>query len=406
MGFAAGFLLGGYEFMRSTANTLFKNAYGKENLPFIMTLIPFGLLGFLYLYGRLLSRFGPRKALNLTSLLSALAILGGYAGVRSGFKPAAGFLFILRDCYIVLVLEQYWSFMVSTLKTDAAKKFNGLFCGIASLGSILGAMGCEHLSIPLGTAQMLIFSSLSIFPAAFLADRAYKRFGEPAPTTGAPGTAGMASSSDHLGFSLFRSQRMLVFLLLIILATQVVATVLDLSFQGLLQDSIPDPDQQNAFSGKFFAWLNAAAAFGQFVLAPILLRCFSLTALHLLIPLVHIATCGYLWVYPSLYSAGVAFLLFKAVDYSVFRAAKEILYIPLSFDIRYRAKEIIDVFGYRFGKGGTSLAITSAQKAGMVLSEKFFSLVALGGVFVWFLFIIPIIRQYQRIRENPESRTV
>ena len=45
----------------------------------------------------------------------------------------------------------------------------------------------------------------------------------------------------------------------------------------------------------------------------------------------------------------LAFFLFKAFDYSIFRAAKEVLYVPLSFDERYRAKEIIDVLGYRTG---------------------------------------------------------
>ena len=43
------------------------------------------------------------------------------------------------------------------------------------------------------------------------------------------------------------------------------------------------------------------------------------------------------------------------MDYSIFRGAKELLYIPLSYDAKYRAKELIDVFAYRFGKGAASL---------------------------------------------------
>ena len=61
-------------------------------------------------------------------------------------------------------------------------------------------------------------------------------------------------------------------------------------------------------------------------------------------------------------SAGLAYMAFKVIDYSVFRAAKELLYIPLSFDRRYRAKELIDVFGYRFGKGGMSLLVHPAAE--------------------------------------------
>ncbi len=148
MGLAAAFLLGGYEFIRSTANTLFKAAYGKENLPFIMTLVPFALVGMLYIYGRLISGFGPKSALRITSGFSFIAIIACYFAHEAGWKPASGVLFILRDTYIVLILEQYWSYMVSILKTDEAKKLNGAFCGVASIGSLIWASGGGYLSEP------------------------------------------------------------------------------------------------------------------------------------------------------------------------------------------------------------------------------------------------------------------
>ena len=41
----------------------------------------------------------------------------------------------------------------------------------------------------------------------------------------------------------------------------------------------------------------------------------------------------------------------------MYSAAREMLYMPLSFEARYMAKEVIDVFGYRLGKGGTALCV-------------------------------------------------
>lgn len=41
----------------------------------------------------------------------------------------------------------------------------------------------------------------------------------------------------------------------------------------------------------------------------------------------------------------------------MFSAAREMLYMPLSFEARYMAKEVVDVFGYRLGKGGTALCV-------------------------------------------------
>ena len=37
----------------------------------------------------------------------------------------------------------------------------------------------------------------------------------------------------------------------------------------------------------------------------------------------------------------------------------EMVYVPLDFDSRYVGKEVIGVFGYRFGKSGTSLAVSA-----------------------------------------------
>jgi ATP/ADP translocase len=178
---------------------------------------------------------------------------------------------------------------------------------------------------------------------------------------------------------------LLVFILLVIVATQVVSTALDLRFQGILQDAMPEADKQTAFSGGFFAALNGVAAFLQFIVTPILLRFVPLKALHIGLPVVHLATCAVLTASPSLATAGAAYMVFKGLDYSVFRAAKEILYIPLSFDARYRAKEVIDVLGYRFSKGGSALLVVLGQKAGVVLLYGCF-VVALAGYVVGYRF--------------------
>jgi AAA family ATP:ADP antiporter len=67
-------------------------------------------------------------------------------------------------------------------------------------------------------------------------------------------------------------------------------------------------------------------------------------------------------VWPSLTAAAAALMMFKVLDYSLFRAAKELVYVPLSFDARYRAKELIDAFGYRLAKGGASLGLVVANR--------------------------------------------
>lgn len=382
---AAAFLLGGYEFIRSGSNTLFKAAYGVQNLPVIMAVMPIGVLGMLYGYGWILSRLGPRRTLLATTLGSGVVIAGCYAAIGAGFQPATGVLYIFREAYVILLIEQYWSYLNSTLGEAAAKKFNGPICGIASLGAIAGGLLVHQWAVPFGTLAMIACAAVSLAPTALCSDLAFRRGGEPQPSRVEAG-----GQRGHLGLQEFIGTRLPILMAIIIL-TQIVSTVLGLHFQGLLQATIPDPDPQTAYSGRFYALLNGVAAFLQFIAAPVLLRWVSLRVLHVAIPLLHVLAAVVAATHPSLAAAGLAYLLFKACDYSLFRAAKELLYIPLSFDARYRAKELIDVFGYRVSKGGTSLAITVAQHFGAVLGTSY-SLISLGAATLWAVLAVPLMR--------------
>jgi len=58
-------------------------------------------------------------------------------------------------------------------------------------------------------------------------------------------------------------------------------------------------------------------------------------------------------------TAGFVFL--KAVDFSLFGVIREMLYIPMQLDERFRAKAVIDVFAYRTAKALVALSILGLQ---------------------------------------------
>ena len=394
---SAAFLLCGYEFARSASNTLFKATYGTRNLPVVMAMMPVGVLAVLWIYGRLLSRLGPRRTLFWTSLGSGGIIALTTYVFDLGFAPAIYLLFIFKEAYVVLLIEQYWSFLNSTVGDNQARKLYGPVTGLASLGAIVGGLLLSQLAEPLGTIRMPYFAALVLLPAALFSDYGYRRAGESlAPKKEA------SSPGEHLGLGALSRSRILVIILLVVLTTQVVSAMLDLRFQGILQVEIPDPDKQTAFSGAFFAGLNGIAAILQFIAAPFLLRFIPLGAIHIALPVIHISACATLIAAPSLATSGTAFLLFKAFDYSVFRAAKEILYIPLSFDARYRAKEFIDVFGYRFSKGAISLLVALGQRAGLVF-ESAYGVLALVASSLWLALAWNLTRHIKPRKSAPQE---
>lgn len=392
MATGASFILCGYEMIRTTANTLFVTAYGKKWLPLGLGLVPVGVSLVLYLYARLLSWLGPRRTLAVTTVLSIVTMGVCYLGIRLEVPFARAVLFVFKESYVVLLIEQIWSYIDSMLSKDSARRLNGPICGVASIGAVLGGEMLYRLSGSWGTLNMVLIAGASTLPGLLVSDSAYRRFGEP-PDRPKDGAHPKSSLSGYLGLDLFKKQRILLIIVGLVASAQLVAATQELLFKSLLQDTYPNPDVQNAVSGRFYMLLNLAAMFFQFIVTPFLLSVLPYSLIHLIIPCVHLGTLAYAMMSPSsLLRAEVSYFLFKALDYSLFRSAKELLYVPLSFDTRYRAKEIIDVLGYRLSKGATSLSITFLQQAGVLFANSTYAAIGFGGAALWLVCVLPIAR--------------
>jgi AAA family ATP:ADP antiporter len=203
-----------------------------------------------------------------------------------------------------------------------------------------------------------------------------------------------------MGWGLFRDNPTLAYLLAIVLLSQLVAAVLDFKFQGLLSQQFAGaPDEETAFQGKFWGTLNTSVIVLQFAVIPLLMSFVSLRLIHILMPVIHVSAITLALIEPSVWTVGAAFFLFKAFDYSLFRAAKEVLYVPLGFDERYRAKELIDVFGYRTGKGGSSVGIVALQNLGVVMSSLYLP-IAMAATVLWLGLIFPLTRSAAATRQE------
>ena len=389
---AALFVLFGYEFIRSVSSSLFIEAYGAENLPRGMVAVPPSMIVMLYCYGRLLSWQGATRALAITSLFSAILILGCYAALSRGMDFAAAIIYVFREAYIVIVIEQFWSFVNSVLTTEQAKRINGPFCAVASMGSFLGGTLVSKLAPVLGTEALLLFTAGSLVPTAILGVIAYKFGGEPKPSA-----EEMGGRLGHIGIkTLFRS-RYLIFIGVLIISTQIVSTVLDLRFNILAEMERPDTDMRTAFFGSVYGNLGLAAGILQLVAVPLALRFIALRYIHLTIPIVHFVSSLILTVSPSLRTGTAAYVIFKALDYSLFRAGKDLFYMPLSYDSRYRAKQVIDSFGYRFSKGGSAGVIVLVKLGVETIAGVAYSITAMVVAMLWGPIAFGLTRMYQKL---------
>ena len=388
MAFSAFFLLAGYAFFRPSANSLFKEVFGAERLPMAMGFGVLGVLLAVWLYARVLSWGGPRKTFAISCGASAALILLHYLGLSMGLPWLVFTGYMLKEAYIVLIIEQYWSFLNSRITSSNARKLFGAVLGISSIGSILGSQVSARVVVDLGSEKMMLFAAGLTLIAALLAEFGFRLAGEPVyqrePKKG---------FQDTLALKLFRSNPVLKYIFLVIVLTQVFSAVTELRFQSILESSFASTELQNQYENRFWSWVETVGLLLNFVVAPVLLSVLSLRFLHYLFPLLHLGSAAAVLLYPTIETVTLSLLVFKCTDYSLFRAAKEMLYIPFSFDARYRAKEVIDVFGYRAGKGAISFTIAGAQGILGVALSSVYTWIALAAAATWCALVAPLTRK-------------
>lgn len=382
---SAAFLVGGYEFIRSPAESIFLHTFGADYKPYALSAVPVMMGILIYCYGWMLSKLGSLKALLGSMIFAICVFVFSFFAVKTGNKAVVFFIFIFKESYIVILVEQYWSFINSTLKSSEAKVYNGPIAGFGAFGPIVAGFIISRFALNWHTESFILFSAAVLVPAGIFAYLGYFIAGEPVPDK-----EEVHGKKGHLHLTILKENRTVLLIAVVIFLTQVLSTVLDLRFSQLVQDAIPDKDSKTGYLGGFWMKVNAFSFIMQFLLTPLLLKFLPIRHVQVSIPLVHLITCGFLIVSPSLAVASISFLLFKGLDYSIFRASKETLYIPFSYDTRYRAKQVADAFTYRFSKGFISICLSFVKTFIAAIPGVFYPLAGFVTSILWMILAFPL----------------
>ncbi len=384
-GLSAMFFFCGYEFVRSPVESIFLSYWDATAKPYAVAFVPLMMAAIIFGYGIMLSKLGAKKSMLASMVLSAAVLLLSWLFLDKAGKWLVFLVLIFKESYVVIISEQYWSFINSTLKDSESRIFNGPVAGLAAVGPLLGGFIIARYASSIGTDYFLLFAALSIIPAFILAKMAYERGGEPKPSEEEKG-----GKKGHLHLSVIWEHKTVLFIALIIFSTQVVATLLDFRWSQLVQGAISSKDTRTAYFGLFWMKVNLFSAVMQFLITPILLHHISRRIILMVIPAVHLTACMVLVFVPSLAVASFAFFMFKGLDYSLFRATKETLYIPLPYDVRYRAKQVADAFMYRFAKGSTATALSVFGLYGIAVLPAIYPGVAALFAALWLVLSYPL----------------
>jgi len=125
------------------------------------------------------------------------------------------------------------------------------------------------------------------------------------------------------------------------------------------------PRRAKPSSAQFYALVNGVSGLLQFLILPLFMTLFDPAWVYRLMPLAPLA-CTVFTAFqaePPLKIVAFSFFVAKVMDYTLRNVCNEMVYVPLDFESRYKGKEIIGVFGSRFGKSGMSLLLSGMTYA-------------------------------------------
>jgi AAA family ATP:ADP antiporter len=362
-----------YGIVRPLANAVFLEHFSPSDMLLGMAMTPVVVTVILWPYGWLLSRTGPLRTMLISTALSLALLL---LPLVFRHPVTAFFLYVWKDAFVVLLVEQFWAHANSVNSIGRAKKIYGMLLLVGGTGAVSGNKLVSLLAEPVGTWTVYSFGPLLLLPFAVAMIFSYRWLGQSGKLP--------VRNNGHAGLGVLRQSPYLSGIAVMVGLGQVMAAALDVLFHMYVARNIGGLDSRAAFEGDFWFYVNLGSMVAQ-AATPFILHGLSVRILHLLIPVTHLGLLASIVFFPGLHTAAAAFAWFKILDYSLFRACKEVLYVPLDFDARYRAKMVIDMVIYRTTKGGAALGLSLLEHALATLISPLLAVIAAGAA-VWAVF--------------------
>lgn len=344
--------------LKPASRSLFIGHLGAEHLPYVWigTAAAMGMV--IAVYHRLVEHFSRgRVVLGSCLLFSALLILFRLLLVSPDASDAAAF-YIFVDILGVVLVEQFWSLTNSIYSTAEGKAWYGLIGTGGLIGGVVGG-GAAAAAIrytPLQTPDLLLVAALIIL-ATLALTILMKRLGlyreRDAARDAAPSPG---------GWQALRRSRYLLLIAALLLLAQLASPLIEYQFLNTVEATHPEMETRTAFLSGFFSLLGLVSIAVNLGLTPWVHRRLGVIAGLLVQPLmIGLCSTGFLF-YPGLFFGAAAKISDRGLSYSINRASKELLYVPIDTVLIYRAKAWIDMFGYRLFKIFGSLLILACTR--------------------------------------------
>jgi AAA family ATP:ADP antiporter len=339
---------------KSVSTSFFIDAYGPENYPYAwMASLPINFF-IVFFYNKNIAHYGCTFIMGVALLFTIFFNLFCFYFIQS-ITPLPFLLYLWKEGFIMFMLHNLWSVIHSTISFEKAKYLYGIFFGIGGLGSVAGSLAVKMYAVSMGTVSLLLFT-LPLYVLTFVcfktgvAIRSEMKSHEPIFLK-------IEKGNMKYGLDLIKGSALLKFILFIVVAMQVSATLMEYQFGVIVKEGFETLDLRTAYMGKILSMVNCINVFIHFFGGYLLIKIMGVMAVHLMIPLTLLTALCMSFFGNRLTFMTLNYGLIKCYDYSLFGIVTALLYLPLTIEEKFQAKSIIDIFAYRGSKAIVSLLL-------------------------------------------------
>lgn len=331
---------------RSLREAFYLTSFDVKTLPYVTAGVAILGLPVIGLFSRLLTRYGSR-----TTFKVLLIVLGAGLGILwpflERFRPAVALFYLWTALGEMVLTSGFWVITSEQFALRGAKRLFGLIGAGGTLGAMMTGLSLPWLTrnaevvqlVPLLIAILILFFlSQFLLPQPLEDDR--------------PGR--QEKTSIREGLTLVWKNRHLRTIGLVVMTATMASTLLDYRFKELARASLTTKASLTGFFGSFYGWTGAVSFVIQILVSSRLMAWAGIARSLAVLPCILLAGSAGLLALPSLLLTTLVRGADNSLRKSLHRSVLEVLFVPLSPDLRRKTKGFIDSVFNSLAEGAAS----------------------------------------------------
>ena len=331
----------------------------------------------------------------------ALNLVGFCLAMNTFAEKSAEFVWLARVFYVwvsifnLFAFSSAWSLIADIFSKEASQRLFGIIAAGASLGSIAGASSVKSLVNVIGVSNLVFASVLLLLLGVVLKNLMIKELSKfDSKENLARFDKTIGTKNPFIGFALIIKSPYLLALCAFILLLTSVSTFLYMEQARIIREFFPTREARIAAFANIDLIVQVSALIIQIFLTAKIAQFFKLTAL--LSTLGFVVAVGFVvlaFMHPAFMPLAVVMSIRRIGEYALVKPGREMLFVPLSSDEKYKVKSFVDTVVYR---GGDAI---SAQLESVLANISIICVLLVGAFisFAWGLLGVFLGKRYEKM---------